>query len=607
MSKGFTLTLVTVALAMLGAEAQAMAPTIGDIPSPIVSNYEAVTGVTDPNGRFVFIDAMDLNTLVTDETPSADLLWTFTGDARQGKHGVSSYQINGVNPIDLESDSTDLLSPASGQIINKNDKDTVPGKDAKANTITIRNKNLSPLGGTAVAPTGSGIVNVEPVTFFVTDGTSYSQKSVFFYSATTGIDRLSPAAGNWLPAMPTDKIPNLWNTVPGNWNVSPGTGSTNNNIARKQWEGSGICLYGSPTGSNYGAVTSKWQYFNLAANQVYRFKMNMICSQTNASNMPFWDIVLENFDSSTGKGLNLYISDLYVFANEGGANAVSRSGSTVTWYWCPPAIATKQWAGAFQASYENDIDPRLRFRLMDVDGLAGAGNETKSGDICIREIQLDSIGLSSVKFKSKVVDLSGGKIATNNIAGTGNVEFKSATKGGSTAAFTGGTLTVTPAVAGAIDGTKNEMAEIRPASDMVYSAEPSNASSADNWPIPWASDEILRLQVAASAPDANSEAHPWDAIVLMFQTMTNELNVESYQTANKGWGSPKVGTPQIYTLFYNTGKMTASSTTNLRKLRWVIRLVNNPGAYFPSGVMTTDPNNTGSIKIHSINVDKVTF
>jgi hypothetical protein len=447
---------------------------------------------------------------------------------------------------------------------------------------------------------------VEPVTFFVTDGTSYSQKSVFFYTATTGIDRLSPAAGNFVPVK-GDKIPNLWNTVAGNWNISPGTGSTNNNIARKQWEGSGICLYGSATGSNYGAVTTNFPYFNIANNQVYRFKMNMICSQTDASNMPFWDIILENFDSASGKGLNLYISDLYVFANEGGANAVSRSGSTVTWYWCPPAIATDYWKNnAFTSAYDADNDPKLRFRLMDVDGLAGARNEIKSGDICIREITIDSINIAAAKFKSKVVDLNG-KIATNNIAGTGNVEFKSVTKGGSTAKFEGGTLTVTPAVAGAIDGTKNEMAEIRPAADMTYSADPNNASSADNWPIPWTSDEILRLQVTASAPDANSQAHPWDAMVLMFQTMTNELNVESYQTANKGLGSPRTGTPQVYTLFYNTGKMTASPTTALRKLRWVVRLLNNPNTFFPSGVMTTDPNNTGSIKIHSINVDKVTF
>ena len=158
------------------------------------------------------------------------------------------------------------------------------------------------------------------------------------------------------------------------------------------------------------------------------------------------------------------------------------------------------------------------------------------------------------------------------------------------------------------DGQLLEIAEVRPAKDTAYSEGPPWTSSwADNWPLAWKSGQILRLQVGLSAPDTTSVTHPWDAIFLSFVSMTNEVNYDSCITTSQGIASPQMGTPQTYQAFFYTMKETVTADAGFHNLRWKVRFINHPSAFFPSGNAITDAENVGSVTVSSVKVDQVSF
>lgn len=602
MRKGLTLTLMTVAIAMLGAQAQAMAPTIQDIPSPIVANDIPVTG-GGTYGNFVYLDAMDLNTLATDDvTPSSDLMWTFTGS---GTKGASSYRVNGVKAIDLTAANVDPTSPTAAQIINRND-DTVAGKDAFKNTITIRNDILSPMAGGGIAPpTATGIIPTysEPVTFFCSDGNAFSSQTVFFYTDNGGSDRLS-GGDPFKPvdaSKPVDKITKFWRAT--EWNaLKAGTGSFNLTTHTAS-TGQGICMQAGMTGQNWGAMVSAYPYFNLAANQVYRIKLKMSGSQTTPNKTPFWDIILENYDDLTPGTLNMYIFDAKFYDVENGANGLTTTAKTLTMYWAPPAISTSTWndasKGAFTSARDKGNDPRLRFRTIDVDSM-GSG-ETRSGDMCIQEIEVASAGFSRVApVGTPLVDIT--KFTQSKTGTTGNTTYTGLA--GSTATFNGdGSVTFTPTSAAS---QSDEFGTFGPSTDgLVNTGDPKVASNWDEYPITWKSDQLLRLQADLIAPSATDAAHPWDAVCFVMLSLSNELAYEEYITASAGCGAPQT-TAQTYTAFLYTGNESKSTTQEYHKLRWEMRFLNSSSCAFPNG-LASEALNTGSVKLNRVSVQQVTF
>lgn len=588
MRKGLTLALMTVAVASSSVQIRAMAPIISDIPSPIVGSLELVTG-GGTFGSFVYLDAIDLDTMATDDVtaPSA-LLWTYTGS---GTNGASNYLINGVAPINVG--TVDPTSPTAAMIINRNDLDPVSGKDTFKNTITIRNKALSPLpmGSTGTTPGANGAGNVVPaqtqaVTFFCSDGNAFSQETVFFYTDNGGSDRLS--GGDPVKPIMVDKITTMWAT--NEW--TPGG---TNQISRTQWAGSGVCLVGTLTGENYGSVVTPISYFSIAANQVYRIKMKMISSQVASANSPLWDILLENYDG-TSNGLNLYIMDTFVFANTGAANAINSAGSSFIWYWAPPAVATAQWnAGAFTAANATKVNPRLRFRMMDMDSVVGAQGNLKSGSVCIQEVEVGSVSINRATVVQNLVNITSFALSTTTVAG--NVVFSQFQ--GATATFSGGTVQINAPV---LLSQQAETATLSPSTDATTVGVAGDPKNLDEYPIVWKDGKILRMQVVLSAPTAADEAHPFDALAFLFNMETNELINEQYQTASTGIGAPKL-TPQTYTAFYYTGHETLSTVANYHRLRWQLRFMNTQTANFPNGELT----NTGSVKVSSVKIDEVIF
>jgi len=655
MRKGLKLTLMTVAIALIGVRAMAMAPVINDLPSPIVGNAEPVTG----GSNFVYIDAFDLNNYGSDvETPTNELLWSYTGP---GTAGASKYRINGVAPINLN--TVDPTSPTTAQCINLSCAVNEWNPDGKKNTVTIRNNLLSPLQagepspGAFVEPgtgwpkshtsgvddawnkwsiidnyTATGIMaghggvkpdpapgQTEPVYFFCSDGAAYTSQTVFFYSAKSTADRLSQV---YTPIIPTDKFTTFWSA-----NKVDGSGTTD-------WSGNltttsvgGMCFVVGAgggtvlTGNNMGSLASRMPYFSLAKNMVYRIRLQMNGSQMGPGATPFWDFVLENYETSTGRGLNLYSMDTLVFDNVGGANSVTANGMLVTMYWTPAAVATAQWnnstTGLFTAQYAANKDPRLRFRVLDLDDLAASQSNTKGGTLCIQSLSIDASDISMCRVLKNLYTAN--TMVKNGTTG-GNVEVLALNPENATIVFAGGNVTCTgfdhwngfaPAPGGEIshNGQLLESVEVRPATDTIYGegAPWATSSWADNWPIAWKSGQILRLQVGLSAPNANSVTHPWDAIFLSFATLTNEVNMDSFVTTNKGIATPQMGTPQTYTAFYWTQKETIAADAQFHNLRWRVRFINHPAAFFPSGNPITDAVNVGGVTCSSVKVDQVTF
>lgn len=446
MRKGLKLALMTVAIALISVRAMAMAPVINDVPSPIVGNAEPVTG----GSNFVYIDAFDLNNYGSDvETTTPELLWSYTGP---GVAGASKYLINGVPPINTS--VVDPKSPTTAQSINLTCAVNEWNPDGMTNTVTIRNNFLSPLQAGELTPgafvepgtgwpkshtagvddawnrwsvidnylktglmvkvgTVGGNTNsvndpngeTEPLTFFLSDGAAYTSQTVFFFSAKSTADRLSQV----FAPIKADKFgfggSQFWSAskIDGaghtDWSMdSPGDLTTTSvgGMCFVVGANGGTVL----TGNNLGSLSSPMPYFSLAKNMVYRIRMQMSGSNVGPGATPFWDFVLENYDPATGRGLNLYAMDTLIFDNVGGADSITANGMLVTMYWTPAAVATAQWnnatTGLFTATYAANRDPRLRFRVLDLDGNAASQSNVKGGTLCIQSLTIDARDRKSV-------------------------------------------------------------------------------------------------------------------------------------------------------------------------------------------------------------------
>lgn len=609
MRKGLT-TLMTVAIALVTVQAMAMAPVIDPIPSPVIGNG---TGPTQTI-RYVYHDAFDLNTFVSDDnTSDAALKWSYE------IAGTAKYAINGDAPIN--SMVEDPVAPAAAKIINTqlngiggSANDTNP--DGKLNTVTIRNTYLYPYGGTPSndqsAAAQAWNQYIQPVTFWCSDGNLASSYTVLFYTDNTytnnqptGWDRLSGTTTKWTKVYDDkyDGTKPYWHTYD----------TFLENCTSHTWtDGRGICFEVGKLGANMGSVQSVMPYFQLTPNLVYKIRIKMNCSQTTPGKTPFWDFILENFNGATG--LNLYGMDAYFIDNEGGANAVlnSLTGTDLDLYWTPMAVSTPQWNnstnGAFAPENDAQNDPCLRFRVLDVHSTSSAGllNDQKFGAICMQSCTVFSIPLSQMNAPTNLISLGTSAkpfVRNTNTPPGGNVAV---TTYGSTVTF-GNSMTLGPG-----GGSQTaDLVEIRPATDATYDF-PGN-SILDDWPIAWQDGKLYQLTMDVVAPGANDQAHPYDVMFMSMEPPTNEVIQENFTTSAKGLapsftygiGAPRTGTAQTYMMFYNSMKKSHTATANLANLRWRIRFGNASNLNFPNPSDVN--NNNGKLQINNIKVNEVTF
>lgn len=568
MKKGLHVTLMTVAMAVLAAQAMAMAPAIADLPSPIVGSVATSTHPVP----FVYPDAFDLDQYVTDDTTSpANIRWSYA------VVGTPIYRINNVDPVTVGTDN--IIAPGAKRINGSTDD---PNKvDTKTSSITVRNVKYAPISGTGQTPSGSGIIDTQVVTLFASDGSTYSQQDVMFYTDNGGTNRLSPGG----PPVTTVYQPDLTGTSHG-WTYQFIIGSVTSSSGS-----TGVCLNTALTGDNFAGWQSPWGTVPLTANTVYRARARVNGSQSGAGTVPFFDFVIDNFDGTNG--LNLFGGDLLILDNEGGANAAynkpSTSGTTFTWVWAPSPMANAAWndasTGVFAASTGNNKNARFQFRVLDVNANPGITANNDVGTICLNSLTIESIPYSALSLTQKfqVTDLNSGTFQMNPLLG-------------STVAYSGGDCTLSANTSASQDA---EYAQGYPGDNNLNFATPSTLT--DNYPIQWQSNKLLQVVFDLSAPNTAAETTQYDVFWTSMDAATNELIIVSYVTgAQNRCGMPKAGTPQQWMVFLHTNTETLSGVTEFHRFRPRIEFGNAPSLVFPGTTV-----NSGPVVINGVTVNEV--
>jgi len=615
MRKGLTVTLMTVAIAMMGLQAMAMAPVISEIPSPIVGDG---IGSTSPN-VFVYPDAFNLANYVTDDyTSSTNILWSYW------IQGTPIYRINNIAPLDPGTE--DPVTPGA-KTINTQVGGTEVNPDGNPATLTIRNIHLSPIGvasGGEPGATGKLTAETQLVTFFASDGTTYSSKTVAFYTYNNFDDQLTP----FQTAIPGPH----YNFV----NSTQGFGFTSFDYFRGTINGvyyggtlttsvgtQGVCFSVSAEGNNGAQYASPWGAIQLVKNNVYHVRLKMNGSQATVGHTPFWDVVISNFQSltsTTWNGLNAYGVDSWFLDNRGGANSVisTTSGTSMHVWFAPAAVQTAAWNaanGVFDPAVGTNRDAYIIWRIMDVDSTQGITASLDSGTLCMTDMLIERFDLASMQTLSTDYNpvLSNGiswnattGVSTDNGGTMGTHAFYPQT----TFTFANGTITCQPNP-DATAASNNDLITVYPKDSWLghFDADPLVPLC---YPITWKDDTLYQVAMDLSAPDANSETNPCDVFYVGADVVTNELICDSYTCAAKNaCGMPKLGTPQTFMAFFWSHKATldpVTATINNKRIRPRFQMGSNTSLQFTKDATpTVIVPSQGGIKIHAIKVNEVKF
>jgi hypothetical protein len=623
MRNGLTKTLAAIAIACLGYQAYAVTPVVNEIPIVFVTDdTQGVTGattfVTTPN-TYVYEDFVNLNNYVSDDGPLSSLIWSYKG---AGIDGDSDYRLNGAAPL---ADADSRIAPPAGSVVNSatniaavtNRGDGTAGEynpDSNVLTPTIRNNAQSPLNAfytsypdTSATPVGT-ILNSETITLYASDGTTASVgRDVLVYTEKGGVDRLSATTA------PTPVLVASQNyaTATNGWVTAGLVGATTfTNPAE------GMCLtVDLATDPNIGEWASPYGLIPLVANSVWRIRATLNTTQNTSGQVPLWDFLIQNYAVDGSQGALGYLGDYFFLDNVGSANAIKGPAAGLNqfdvWY-TPSAIMTPQFATATTAPYDASNDMIVIFRVLDGGASSGFGGQLDSGRICLQDLNIRRFDLSALYTVGNpdVYDLQPIVSGTNGVSIV-NYQAQGAPGSpgsGSTANFSGGVLTLTPADP---EGWLIEATLISPGNDIDPPlGDPNSAEIVDNYPVTWQSNTLYQILVDASAPDLMGENNGPDALVVSFDTKTNELLADSYiLTGMNRVGMPKVGAPQTYTTFFWSHNVTNTGNANGNRLRWKVFVLNTDIYDKPlvPGYGTSTARNLGGITISRIKTRVVHF
>jgi len=606
MNNGLTKTLMAVAVAVMAVRVFAMAPVIGDIPSPVVGNADVTQAV-----GFVYPEAIDLTQYVTDvDTDVADIVWSYD------TVGTSKYRINGADALAGD----DPTTPATNKAIN-----TVQGGevdlDSNAKTITIRNVNLSPtvgVAGTDMSASPAGIIDSETqiVTLFASDGTQTDETNIEFYTTNKEYDRLSPGGERSWP-----DPNNAAHHGIGSSSADFGWADMGGTPTATYSAGTGLCMT-VRAGDNAGNWKMQFGKMVLVANNVYRIRATMTGSQTTVGSTPMWDMTVNNFaDIGTPgnpiyKGGNLYGANFFFLDNVGdtvhtigGANTPMGSGAngkTFDFWWCPTAVSTTRWNDTTDGGHADDPPPFnsgkgdakdgfIEFRVMCYRSVAVGDAASWTGQLCMKDLVIDRFDLNNMQMLGNVWNQTS---VTDAVGASGNTSTN-VTSGGFTAAYSSGVLTVTPSGA----GTSGMIAQIDPGDRVVDFM--NQAPSADDFPCPMDNQTLYQITVGLSAPSSTDAANPPDLIWVGADTFTTELICFSWTSINAYHvGMPNAGNAQEFKSFFysNYGTIHSGDPSFAWWSRFRPRVMIGNSTGLGGGEA-----NTGSVRLHSWKVDKVAF
>jgi hypothetical protein len=590
---------------MLGFNAMAMAPTVGEIPDIIVGDAEEAT----ESNRFVFPDAINLDSYVSDDNTSpGGIIWSY---------GVAvtptRYTLDSVQPLDIGSE--DPNAPGSKRI---DTQDLDPGQaDSNARSITIRDELRSPVAtdpGPYADPAGTGILpDSRVVMLYASDGTTWTMGTFVIYTEDDGLDRFSPAEPP--PIYQAD-----FTTGPNNWTYAQNLGSATGT----QSGTTGLCIDVPATGENDGVWFSPYGIVELVDNAVYRARLSMTTTQTTVFQTPLWAMIYDNIGNDVGgtpRGTNNYGGETFVLDNEGGANSpISGTGrSTFDFYLAPTPFQVAHFRdttnGFFNPVLDADNDMRLQVRVIDSDA-AQINAQIDQGAVCMGSIAVTQFDFDDRTEVQQVfhVDSSTPFVNADQSAGQpGSFAWDNIHTGGdgSTFSISSGVITITPTSTGGWDNANVML--LRPGDRTVNLGTTDGSENVDNWPVPWVGDTLYMIEYGLSAPTATDAENSPDVIRLGADVLDQQIVQDNFIASNtpdlsggaaitRGITMPRSGSPQTYTCFWYS---LSESLTNIPDaLRWRPRfeILTSPDLN-PIGRTT----NTGAISVHSVTVTEITF
>jgi len=606
MRKGFK-SLLTVAVALLGLKAMAMAPTVSAIPDVIIGDAETGSGAN----KFVYPNAINLKNLVTDDSTSAGAIaWTFSNP---GGH----YVLNAHSSIQVG--TPDLINPdaAHNIVTGSDDADST---DSDLFTVTFRNTNVSPLPAAASYPDPgasypAGVVtDGQAVTLIASDGSTTSQKSFMAYTVNDGNDALSGGGGAHVQAYTNDFTTgsNGWihyTAVPGLDTAVTLTNGSNGLCADAAAQGANINGWASQ--ATYTGANATYNTVSLVDNAVYRTRMT-VSTTAQAGLTPLWYISADNSLSWYG--------DTFIFFDNGvnpnaGANAPASGAGSVMECWInAPAEGTASFKAAIaNAANATFKDFRLILQILDV-GSTGSdpyGAASDAGAVCWHNITLDRFDVGSMVVTSTPYSATSLTQPTQGAAGVappaGNLNGPQSVanytgSGLSTVNYTGGHIVIQPTSTTAFENNASAF-DTTPGDTQLNIVQGGGADLADNYIVQWNANQLYRIVYNLQAPDAASETGPLDYLFINGQVITNELLSNVFVTNKVSAAAmPKQTAADYYSFWFGNNGTTA--TGNYAKMRPDFFCGTTGGG--ASGSFH-DVANTGGIQINSCRVEMVHF
>jgi len=598
----FAVTLLAVAIAVIGAKASALAPVIGFVPDVVIT--DDTHPATGSHPFYVYPDAIDVTSIAVDpdNTVTTSTMICSYADT------TGRYSIN--NRTSLTGDPN---APSAGE--NLVGGDDPQATDLNIRTLTFRDTVLSPVGGTNTAATGEVS---RTVSLFASDGDLFDTATFLVYTSTTGVDRLV-GSGTQVP------LQRVWEASPGTM-TGTGSGPTGAwtssayNSASATKSGNNLCLSAAADGQNLGLWIGPSKITELVKNNVYRFRLTMSNGgYIPTYHFPFWDLVLDNYEPTFSNGSGKYFGDMMLWDVNGGAESLGNGSlQQFDMWWAPMPLLDDAQAGwndddgldnvagnaddgEFSAFRDATNDIRIFLRLMDTTGGAIDG-ANDYGTLCLNSVQISRTTFASLTPVETVFeqnDLSGSTMAVGGI-------FPLQVAGGLTTpgartyiTWSGGDLTLAPYTAYYGNAAWNtEVINVDSGDNVADMGTP--ASLADNFPFKWEDNRLLMGRVTVMAPDLQGEINPPDLLMMQFDEPTNELLQNTAIVCSSNLlGFPKRTVSKDLVAFMFTHKRTLSTTANADRIRLRFLLINTTTL-----VSAGYTSNLGGITIQKFQVDE---
>lgn len=629
MRKGLRLTLSTVAIALLGLRAMAVAPTISDLPDVIVGDAEN----TSADNIFVSADILNLDDYVEDELSSdSSIIWYYEVSDQGTTAGT--YLINGKQPFDFGTD--DPVNPPAAKQIQASDTDPYTGgigqdgnaftKDSDPFTITIRDNQFSPINGTAPFPDpagGPGLVHSAVVTLFASDGSTVSElgEQMLVFTIDDAYDGFSVEE---TPPGPDAELvyQRDFTQDTSGWQYLPIAGTATQSTAQ------GLCITVPGPGYNDGRWVSTYGDIQLVANSVWDARIKIATDVTAQGATPLWQFGYDNSNATTGAntaGQDEYYGEIFFIDQEGGANSpLVNIGHEDFRVFMAPISFQVPWfqdgtTGFFSADWQAKNDMRMYFRIIDDAVSGGWLAQNDAGMLCMETLTVYRHDFADAQMGTALIDdtniVNG---ATNPATGWQLDETASPpalddldavfANGNATLQPTGGTLGTTISVFGPGDSTvpKGE-----------FSLLDAGSQADDNYPLTWESDKVYYIEFMLSAvnehqPPASirvgAEVYTDEVVndhAIIPNTPDNSIPVEQYPQRGRGLSMPREGQAAPYAAMWYSHQQSMTGIPGGAVWRPRLDVINAPNVLAPFG-RTTEAQYTGQIVIESIKVTEIT-